>query len=471
MATTTSRNMVSSDNATAGLKSYVASAAALSVTEKSVAKAFLALFGRAPDRDGLAYWSGVVGASASVTTAVNALRSAVSSSYILDMDNAVSVDLMFYHVLGKTRGEDPDGAAYWTAQLAGGTSYGAIVETVLTACETATGYHADAARNRWLIVESICRLQKSHSVDLDVQDSITSVLRVFGELYSYEQAMDDVYRLLVLRKPSPAVAWGNVLTQATVYDRSRTPGNTTIRQVRNLVWYNRDGAMMLAVAYLPAAFKTVDKVRPVIAMHGGGWRQGYPEKIYDYCLALAGTSDPAYLVLSPKFRLTAFGFASPLLQNDIDDFYRLVKAAPFLKPYADKISLFGESSGGHLACLIGAQQDVHRVFAIYPPIDLRGDPSVSAGLDPYVDFYAADTAAKASASVNAIWSSPRTTRFQLWHGTSDAFVPSSQSAALKAAAGDRCSVTYVSGEGHGFTATTQAAVIAAARAFFDDGVR
>lgn len=449
------------------LNTSVLSTAGLSSGELNVAIAFLALFGRSPDRAGLAYWVGQVGSSADIGTAVNALTAAVSGSAILDPDPATSVALAYYHLLGKVTEEDPAGQAYWTSLIASGTPLGSVVQSIVAIVSGTSSYTANTLKNRMLALESICRLQKSQSYDLSVADSRSAVLRVDGMLASYAEAMTDIERLLISRTASTPLTWGKAWTYTTLAAAARAYDNSSVPQVRNVVWYNRNGDMMLAKFFLPSNFASYNAHHTIMALHGGGWRQGYPEKIYSYCTALATGTTPSYVVASPTYRLTAYGHTSPSQEQDAADFYSLLDAATFLRQGTAAPGIFGESSGGHLACLLGATQDVPRVLALYPIINLTGNPAVSPGMDAYVDYYAPTTEAQTAASVDLAWSAARTTQFQLYHGLSDGFVPATQSALLDGVAGAQCAVVYKYGEGHGFTATTRNEVIAAARTFFN----
>lgn len=462
----TNRRVLGVTSATGTIKSYVSGTAALSVGEANITKAFLAVFGRCPDRSGLAYWVSVLGSSVTMANAVNSLVSNVSSSYILDTDTSVSIALLYHHLFGKVKEEDPDGFAYWIALKNGGSTYGAVAESMVSVGNSSSGYHADLMRSRILAADSAMRLAKAYGRDLSVQTSISAILRVRGDVASYDAAMVDIHRLLVLNVASTPLTWGAAYTSRTFDTDFAAVSYSPVRQYRNLVWYNREGDMMLAAAYLPANFTATAQHRAIIGLHGGGWRQGYPEVIYRYCTALATGTNPSYVVLAPNYRLTAYGHTSPGPENDVADFWSLVNSASFLKLYSGKVGVFGESSGGHLGCLLGAKQDIPRVMALYPPIDLTGTTAVSSGLNPYVDYYATNTSLQSTASPHLVWTGARTTRFNLWHGTSDTLVPSAQSTALDSAVGALCSVVYRTGEGHGFSEAVRKEVVADAVSFF-----
>ena len=449
------------------LPSYVTSTAALTTGEMSVAIAFLTLFGRPPDKDGLAYWVGQVGSSASVATAVDTIKTAISGSDILDSDNGVTIALMYYHLLGKTVEDDPAGQAYWVSLLNSGTSFGNIVNTVYSIINGISDYYADTMKNRVLALEAVCRLQKAQNYSLSIQDSRSAVLRVDGVIGSFDEAMVDIYRLLVNRVASTALSWGKSWNSTSFASNARLYNNSSIMQCRNVVWYNREGNMMLATFYLPSNFTAISTHHTIVALHGGGWRQGYPEKIYSYCTALASGINPSYVVAAPTYRLTAYGFTSPSPENDVQDFYGLLDSATFIRQGTKAPSMFGESSGAHLACLVGSKINASRVFAIYPPIDLTGATSVSALLDKYADYYTPNSILQTAASPNLVWTSARTTKFELWHGTSDPLVPSEESTTFDNVVGTNCNVTLKIGEGHGFTTPVRAEVVFAARAFFN----
>lgn len=466
------RNLTPQTTGTGVLKSYVTSTTALTAAELNIARAYLILFGRSPERAGLAYWLGEIGSMASIETATDGINAAIAGAYILDYAPSVMVARMFHGLFGKVYAEDPGGQDYWAARIAGGLeTLGSTTTALVSAALGISGYHADTMRNRFLVLESICRLQAAHSRDLSYQTARSIILRVDGTLASYDDAMEDVHRLLVLGTANPTNAWDKSYTASTFLADCRTPDNTAIRQQRRLVWYNRAGDMMLAVAYLPSNFESASEHRGIIGLHGGGWRQGYPEVIYDYATALAGSgTDPSYVVICPQYRLTSYGYNNPNLEEDVEDFWNLLadSSSSFLKLAAGKVGLFGESAGGHLACMLGSTIDAHRVLALYPPIDLRGDPAVSAGLDPYVDYFAPTSGEKDAASPSLVWSSARTTKFQLWHGNSDSFVPPAQTTAFDTAVGANCATRFRAGEGHGFTSSVKAEVIADAITFFDE---
>ena len=454
------------------LKPYVSSTPELPPAQAAIARAYLVLFGRSPDSAGLAWWAAQLGADVSLARAIDVIAEAVDASLILDPDPGAAVARMFHHLVGKVPAEDLQGQAYWAGRLRSAReTQGQVAAALLHAAAGAPGFHGSTLRQRLEVLESICRLQRAHVRDLTLQTSRASVLRVDGQAGSFEAAMAHVHHRLVANRPFQPVSWGEALTETSFLQQSRSVANSPVREHRRLVWFNRSGEMMLATACLPQAFESTPRHRGIVGLHGGGWRQGYPEVLHGWATPLAATGpDPSYLVLCPMYRLTAHGYRSPQPQEDVLDFVDLLAspASAFLKLACGASGLFGESAGGHLACLVGALADVPRVLALYPPIDLRGDPAVSAALQPYVDHYAPGAAERAAASANLAWRAGRRTVFQLWHGRGDALVPPAQSAAFQATAGEACSVVLLEGEGHGFSAAAWADVVSSAAHFFDE---
>lgn len=81
-----------------------------------VARLYLAYFRRAPDYDGVQYWLGRYRAGATLQSISDAFAaSAEFASTYGALDNAGFVTLVYQNILG--RAADPDGLAYWKAQL------------------------------------------------------------------------------------------------------------------------------------------------------------------------------------------------------------------------------------------------------------------------------------------------------------------------------------------------------------------
>jgi acetyl esterase/lipase len=391
---------------TASIKGFVNNTPNLTTQEQNVVKAFIALLGRSPDTSGLSFWA-VQSSASSVTTAVNALVTSLSGSLVYDSDPGVTAQMLCQNLLGITLLEDSTSINYWR-DIISSTSVGNAVTGIINAYQSATGFVGDTYRNRILTANSVCRLQKTYSRDINLADSRVVAARVDARLSNYEAAMSDIYKILVDNTALPTNTWGNLTDSKTLWSESRFIDNSPVRQSRSLVWYNREGRMMRAVAYLPPNFLSGTH-RAIIALHGGGWRLGWPEQVEWMSTYLSNLTGQSYIVISPTYRLTPFGGSTPGMENDVADILSLVKTnSSIFRCDSSKVGLIGESAGAHLAALVGSTQDVWRVFGLYPPINLTGTPAVSTGLDPYVNYYADTSLKRQNASPQFRWTGPRT---------------------------------------------------------------
>ncbi|MCI4412140.1 MAG: DUF4214 domain-containing protein, partial [Thiotrichales bacterium] len=116
-------------------------------TRSSLIELYVAYFNRAPDADGLAYWSDKVANGG--WTVANVARSfmdqaEVQSTYPNYMTSQDIVTKVYANVLG--RAADTAGNAYWVNQLTtGAVTKADLIQAVVNAAKSATGTAADAA--------------------------------------------------------------------------------------------------------------------------------------------------------------------------------------------------------------------------------------------------------------------------------------------------------------------------------------
>ncbi|MBX9739306.1 MAG: alpha/beta hydrolase [Beijerinckiaceae bacterium] len=122
---------------------------------------------------------------------------------------------------------------------------------------------------------------------------------------------------------------------------------TEVTTKSGVVYATHDGQELKATFYRPAG----EGPFPVlVALHGGGWRQGSPT-VYQHLgpwLAARG-----YALLAPLYRSAKAGQPSyPLAVHDVRAAVQFIKgeAAAFGVDPA-RVALMGESAGGHLAAL------------------------------------------------------------------------------------------------------------------------
>ena len=247
----------------------------------------------------------------------------------------------------------------------------------------------------------------------------------------------------------------------------------TAGEVLKGIEFSRPGGVPLLLdLYLPAEDTAAKPVPAVVHFHGGGWRVGERS-------SLGPVTDG--FSLAPFERLAAAGFA--VVSAD----YRLSSQAVFpaqledataavawLRTHAaqynvdpDRIFAWGDSAGGHLACLVGLGADgsgphagvsagnattVAAVAAWYPPTDLvrmggQALPNAVATADDpgsrealLIGAQPAEAPDKAAAASPLSYVGGHAPPFFLAHGTADRFVPPAQAttfaAALEAAGAD-----------------------------------
>src|SRR5690606_34630461 len=99
-----------------------------------ITQLYVAVFDRAPDAEGLAYWTDRwQDGMAADAIAASFVESLEASEQYADATDEQFVGQMYQHILG--READPSGLAYWAAQLAGGASRADIIELVLESAE------------------------------------------------------------------------------------------------------------------------------------------------------------------------------------------------------------------------------------------------------------------------------------------------------------------------------------------------
>lgn len=107
-----------------------------------VTQLYVALFGRAPDSEGLGYWVEQMGTGTSLQTiAVDMYNTEPARDYYpLWMTNEQIVTSMYTNVLG--RAPDAEGLSYWTTQLNNGVSKGVLINDMIVATNNYAGTDA-----------------------------------------------------------------------------------------------------------------------------------------------------------------------------------------------------------------------------------------------------------------------------------------------------------------------------------------
>jgi acetyl esterase/lipase len=247
-----------------------------------------------------------------------------------------------------------------------------------------------------------------------------------------------------------------------------------------LVYRSEGGRAEALDLYRPAGPAPEGGWPVVLAIHGGGWRR-FGKEGYGRTVAAALTPS-GYVVVAPNYTLSAPGAPSwPANFEDVRAAVRWVRLnAVALGVDPGRIAAIGESSGGHLAALLGTYPEGHVTPEGLPssgPGLVAGD--VSARVQAVVDFSGpADLPALVAQSrsgglaVRQFLGGPPEQvpgRYRaaspvahasaddapalIVQGTEDPIVPRAQSEALAAAlagAGVPSRLILIPGAGHGF---------------------
>ena len=108
--------------------------AILGSLEKDVAALYVAIFGRAPEGEGLNYWVNLAQQNNwSLAQLADAMIEAAKQypGYENIDDPQTLVEALYQNVLGKTYQDDPDGINFWVSKIQEGLDKGSVVEAIL----------------------------------------------------------------------------------------------------------------------------------------------------------------------------------------------------------------------------------------------------------------------------------------------------------------------------------------------------
>lgn len=416
----------------------------------NVAQAYQAVFGRVPDREGLAYWSAQP-AARTLAGMVDALRAYAPAPAIEVVQQA------YAWLLGRNLADYPEGIRHWACRMpwdgsqaqaeaasdatqasfcaAFGTfTPGQLVETLVAILEQ-HGEPVYLQRKRLLqaaMRQQLGGSQAEGAPAIERQLDLQSLLRrVTQAPRTLDESLEDLARLATPGAPRPPAGWRGSVTAASMRDQARDMGRG-VRSARGLSWVTKDGEMMLAHAYLPPGYPAGPARPVVVTLHAGGWKEGSPDNIGRINLALAAAG---YLVLSPTYRL-APAARSPQPQQDVAQFIALVRdSVRHLNADASRVHLFGYSAGGHLAALVGTATSVGCVATYGAPLDLAAG-NFPPGLAQDIASYAGPTPLQ-EVSPTAQLARGTATRFLVMYGVGDGLVPASQPLGFAVAAPQR----------------------------------
>ena len=119
----------------------------MALTQTEVSQLYVSIFGRASEGEGNTYWQ--TDQADMVSTANVMLDTEAAQEYFGDTlnDNEAFIEHIYENTLGKTITDDPDGIAYWVAELEGGKTKGEVVVALITAAQSTA--NAGAAQDQF----------------------------------------------------------------------------------------------------------------------------------------------------------------------------------------------------------------------------------------------------------------------------------------------------------------------------------
>ena len=167
-------------------------------TNTLVSSLYVSMFDRAPERDGLAYWSNQInsGTSAAVVAQNMFNVAGARTMYPLTASNSQIVSTLYQNALG--RAADAAGLAYWTAQLDSGVSKGQVFNDFSAAVLGYTGTDPTGLSSQALFSAKVA-LSLNYAVLLGGND-VTAAASVYSIVKSTASTTngsiaDDTYTL------------------------------------------------------------------------------------------------------------------------------------------------------------------------------------------------------------------------------------------------------------------------------------
>ena len=250
--------------------------------------------------------------------------------------------------------------------------------------------------------------------------------------------------------------------QLRVYDAPRaavateTAQNQPTRSVIYKTTQNAKGEKVDLTLHIfePVGHKSSDKTPAIVFFFGGGWNDGSPEIFFPHCAYLASRG---MVAIAPDYRVKNRQQTTPFESvSDGKSAMRWVRAnAGNLGIDPSRIAAAGSSAGGHVAASA----------AMLPGLDEKSENAAISSLPDALVLYnpVIDTSAQGygNARLGARWQEispqhhvrPGLPPTIVFHGTNDKVVPYANAVAFEKAmkaAGNRCELVTIPGEGHGF---------------------
>jgi hypothetical protein len=123
-------------------------------TTVEIARLYVALFGRAPDRDGLSFWSTLLQEGSTLDAIASAMFATAPARtyYPTGLDNEALIRAFYVNVLG--RDPDPNGLSYWVSELLQpGASTGTVIQQMIDVVANYSGLDPAGQRSAMIFNE------------------------------------------------------------------------------------------------------------------------------------------------------------------------------------------------------------------------------------------------------------------------------------------------------------------------------
>ena len=192
---------------------------ALTATQLAITKLYVGAFGRAPEKTGLEYWDAQLASGTPFNQMVDTIFSlpVVKAIYPDTMSNDAFLTAVYTNVFG--RAPDAEGLAYWNAQLAGGQQRGRVVTTMIDAgLGTPDGTPGKALiSNRVNAAEFAADLQLVRNYELDEHKLIELISSVDDINANYLAARAAIDAAVPVRQTAGGQATGTATANTDLF--------------------------------------------------------------------------------------------------------------------------------------------------------------------------------------------------------------------------------------------------------------
>jgi acetyl esterase/lipase/lysophospholipase L1-like esterase len=245
-----------------------------------------------------------------------------------------------------------------------------------------------------------------------------------------------------------------------------------IRFLDSVVWLQdveigKGGEKTLKMDIVMPSEQTAEPLPAIVYIHGGGWNHGSKD---DHLMKLVGIAKRGYVAVAIQYRLTHEAIFPGQLEDCKLAIRYLRGRAKTYNIDIDRIGVWGNSAGGHLAALLGTTKgipefegnggwqefssEVNAVVDWSGPVDFSTEYSNNySSVTKLLGVRAFDDKERALKAMPTSYITEETPAFLIFHGDKDNIVPYTQSITLYEALKSKgVDVTFklLKGEGHNY---------------------